>query len=149
MPTHARHMATLMLLAYLPLVVTAPALAQPATPDPAARQAAELWLGALAAGEYRACWDEAGEMFRAATTAQAWEEQAAAGVQQIGDNVARELAEMRAATDPPGAPPGHYIHIRYLSEFTVAGTAHETIVLVREPERGWRVIGYYVEPPDG
>lgn len=146
MRTSAPFTGPLLLLAGLALASATPALGQATVADSAAVVAAEDWLAWLAAGEYQTSWEEAGEMFRAETTPEAWAEQAAAGHLAIGDIVARELAELHAVTDPHGAPPGDYVHIRYLSEFDVAGPAMETVVLIREAERGWRVIGYFVQP---
>jgi hypothetical protein len=145
----ARCAGTLLLLAGLPLGSARPGLAQPAVADPAAPGAAMTWMASLAAGEYQTSWEEAGEMFRASTTFEAWAQQAATAQRQIGDVLSRELGELRAVTDPPGAPPGDYVHIRYRTEFTVIGMATETVVLIREEERGWRVIGYFVQaiPP--
>jgi ABC-type glycerol-3-phosphate transport system substrate-binding protein len=140
--------AALVLLLVCPSLGSAPALAaQAAAADPAAREAAEKWLTMVEAGDFQASWDEAGEMFREGTTAQAWARQAADGQQRIGDLVSRELAELHAVTDPPDAPPAEYVFLRYRSEFSVAGAAVETVVLIRETERGWRVIGYFVQPP--
>jgi hypothetical protein len=147
MRTRFRTAGLLLVLACLQLAFATPTLAQAAEADAAARNAAEVWLASLAAGEYRTSWEEAGEMFRASTTAEAWAEQAAAGHQRIGDLIGRELVELRSATDPPGVPAGDYVHIRYHSEFSVIGPAVETVIVTREAERGWRVIGYFVQPP--
>lgn len=142
------HFAALALLLACPSLGAAPALAaQAVTAEPAAREAAEKWLAMVEAGDFQASWDEAGEMFREGTTAQAWARQAADGQQRIGEVVARELAEQHAVTDPPDAPPAEYVFLRYHSQFSVAGPALETVVLIREVERGWRVIGYFVQPP--
>jgi hypothetical protein len=147
MSTIVRRPGILLLLGVLATGLATPALAQDTPPELAAREAAETWLDWLAAGEFQTTWEEAGEMFRAATTAEGWAAQAAAGHQQIGDVMGRAVAEVRTVTDPPGAPPGDYVHIRYSSDFSVIGAATETVILVREAERGWRVIGYFVQPP--
>jgi hypothetical protein len=148
MRARTRCTRALPLLACIALAFASPASAQPTVGDhPEARKAAEAWLGSLTAGDFRSSWDEAGEMFRAGTSAEAWLEQAVTGYQQIGDLVVRELAEVHAITDPPDAPPAEYVFIRFHSQFTLAGRARETVVLTYEPERGWRVIGYSVEPP--
>jgi hypothetical protein len=138
------------LMAGLLLAIVQPAVAQTdqaPSPDPAAREAAESWIATLEAGEYQTSWEEAGEMFRTTLTAEGWAEQAATVQEQIGRATSRELAELNAVTDPPGAPPGDYVHIRYHSDFAVLGSVLETVVLIREEERGWRVIGYFLQPP--
>jgi hypothetical protein len=147
MCTRFRTVGPLLVLAGLHLLFAPPALAQETEANAAAREAAEVWMASLAAGEYQSSWEEAGEMFRASTTAEAWAEQAAAGHQRIGDLVGRELVGLRAVADPPGVPAGDYVHIRYRSEFTVIGPAVETVIVTKEAERGWRVIGYFVQPP--
>jgi hypothetical protein len=148
MRTSHRYAGILLLLMCMLLFGALPATAQPTAPDTAARQAAEAWMTLVATGDFSASWDEAGELFRAGTTAADWAADADAGQRQVGDLVVRELADLLVVTDPPGAPPAEYVLLRYRSEFTLAGVATETVFLVREAERGWRVIGYFVHPAD-
>jgi hypothetical protein len=129
----------------LPLAI--PATSQVNHAGPEAREAAERWIDWLAADDFETTWEEAGELFRVGNTLEDWAVQAAAGNTQIGENLTRELLELRGVTDPPSAPPGDYVHIRYQSEFSLVGPATEIVVLMHEGERGWRVVGYFVQPP--
>jgi hypothetical protein len=138
----------LFLLACVPLLIAAAHPATTATPaDDDARTAAEAWLALMDADEYEQAWNEAGHAFQSAITAEAWTQQATAVRQQIGDVVSRERAADSQLTDPPGAPPGEYFQIQYQSEFGGVGAASEMLILINEAERGWRVVGYFVQPP--
>lgn len=117
--------------------------------DPAAREAAAAWLTLLDAGDYEATWNEAARVFQSALGADVWAQQATAVRQQVGELVSRAVTDVQEATDPPGAPPGRYINIRYESEFSEVGAAMEMVALLHEDERGWRVAGYFVQPPVG
>lgn len=136
----------IVLIALLPLLLVAAGMGS-ATTDPEASSAASVWLALIDAGEYQESWNEAALVFQQAVTGDQWVQQGAAVKQQVGDLVSREEAGMETATDPPGAPPGEYITITYSSEFTQAGAANEVVILTKEEERGWRVIGYFVQPP--
>jgi hypothetical protein len=140
--------ARLALIACLPLLVlTTPAAAQEGEPEPEA--AAETWLALLDGGEFTSSWEEAAHLFQQAVSAQDWAQQAGLVRQQVGEVVARDLVDVQQATDPDGVPPGEYANVRYDSEFGTIGKAIEVVSLVREAERGWRVAGYFVQPPAG
>jgi hypothetical protein len=111
-----------------------------------AREVAESWLALLAAEEFAASWQEAASTFQSAVTEEQWTAQAAAVRAQVGEVENRELAGSEAMTNPPGAPPGDYLQLRYRSTFQLAGEAMETVALVQDGERGWRVVGYFVQP---
>jgi len=147
MRNRIHHIVAVLSLAFVPglLSATVPGTAV----DPAATEAAESWLALLDAGEYHESWAEAGRTFQDAMTAETWAQQAASARQQVGEPVAREIAQTTPMTDPPGAPPGEYVQIQYRSEFSEVGAANEMVVVVNEADRGWRVVGYFVQPASG
>lgn len=131
-------------LALLALALAAPLAAQ--TPEErAAREVAERWLAHLDAEEYEASWAEAGRIFQRAVSEAQWVQQATALRQQVGGIEEREYLASESATDPQGAPPGDYVNVQYRSRFGTVGQATEVVVLVREAERGWRVVGYFLQ----
>jgi hypothetical protein len=111
-----------------------------------AREAAEDWLALIDAEDYAASWEAAARSFQSAVTAETWAAQLAAGRAQVGAAEERELAHTQPLTDPPGAPPGEYVQLRYDSTFGGAGRVTENVVLVRDGDRGWRVAGYFIQP---
>jgi hypothetical protein len=142
-----RGMTRLALLAALPLALGAVAPGSTSAQEPEA--AAEAWLALMDADDFVASWNEAAELFQGATTADEWAAQGAAVREQLGSVVSREIAEVQQLTDPPGAPEGEYYNIRYNSEYSSMGAAMEVVALVHEADRGWRVVGYVVQPPAG
>lgn len=114
--------------------------------DDEARAAAGAWLALIDAGEYEASWAEAATTFQQSVTAGAWAAQAAAARRQIGDVRARSFVAVEVMRDPPGAPPGEYVRVRFDTDLTVAGTLAEMVVLVRDGDRGLRVAGYFLQP---
>jgi hypothetical protein len=46
----------------------------------------------------------------------------------------------------PNAPAGEYVVLQYRTESAVASFVTETVVMVRDGARGWRVVGYTVRP---
>lgn len=111
-----------------------------------AAEAAEEWLALVDAEDYGASWAEASRSFQSAVTAETWAAQLTAGRAQVGAVEERELAHTQPMTDPPGAPAGEYVQLRYDSAFGGVGRVTEHVVLVRDGERGWRVAGYFIQP---
>lgn len=136
----------LSLMVLIPAAVAAPSSALPTSPEEEAQAAAEAWLALLDAGDYEASWSEASMMFQGAVTAEAWAEQMGAVRAQVGEVESRELVVAEAVTDPPGAPAGEYVQLRYQSAFGSAGRLAEVVAAVYEEDRGWRVAGYIVQP---
>jgi hypothetical protein len=112
-----------------------------------AREAAEAWLALVDAEDYARSWEDAATAFKATVTLKQWQAQMSAGRRQVGAVEQRKAAQAQAVTDPPGAPAGEYIQLRYDSTFSVLGHASEHVVLVRDGDRGWRIAGYFLRPP--
>ncbi len=144
MRDHNYYTGIALLLLALPAILVGASTATPAETE--ATEAAESWLALLDAREFHESWAEAGETFQDAFTAEAWAEQAAGTRQQLGEVVSREVTATTPLTDPPGAPPGSYVQVQYRSEFSEIGPANEMVVVVDESARGWRVVGYFVQP---
>jgi hypothetical protein len=112
-----------------------------------ARQAAETWLALIDGNDFAKSWQDASRAFKDVVDEEQWVAQMTAGRQQTGTLSERELARSQAVTDPPGAPAGEYVQLQYDSRFSVLGPVSEHVVLVRDGDRGWRVAGYYLRPP--
>jgi hypothetical protein len=145
----SRWLGTLLLLISLPGLLAASTPTQGPNADPEAWRAAAAWLVLIDSREYEASWQQAGRAFQNGISAQAWARQAAAIREQIGDPEARELIDTHTVTDPPDMPAGEYLRIRYEFRCSRAARIGETVFLVREADRGWRVAGYFVQPRAG
>jgi hypothetical protein len=110
------------------------------------REAAMSWLALVDAEEYQASWQATATAFQAAEPAQSWSARLTAGRAQIGAVEKRELVYSQAMTDPPGAPAGEYVQLGFRSTFSGAGDLVESVVLVLDGDRGWRVAGYFIQP---
>jgi hypothetical protein len=138
---------TLATAALLVLGAGSAAAADPAVPpqdDP--QQAAEAWLALVDAGDYAGSWDEAAEMFKAQVPQEQWVDQMTQVRAPAGAVESRELSGSDPMSDPPGAPAGEYVQLRFRSTFAQFGAANEVVVVYADGDRGWRVAGYFVQP---
>jgi hypothetical protein len=150
MRTRFRSFRPLLLLPVLAVLLAVAGLGAPTVgiQDPEARRAAQAWIALVDAGQYQQSWTEAGRLFQRTTTADAWARDAATIRQRTGSSLRRELITDTDVTDPPGVPAGEYFRIRYETE-CASGIIRETVLLVQEAGRGWRVVRYDVEPTRG
>jgi hypothetical protein len=117
------------------------------SPQEEALEAARSWVALVDSEEYRESWDEAARSFQASVTPEAWSAQLSAGRAQVGAVEERGDPRVEAMVDPPGAPPGEYVQVIFRSRYSGAGYLMENVVLTREEDRGWRVVGYFIQPP--
>lgn len=111
-----------------------------------AAAAAEAWLRLLDEGRYRETWERAAPLFRAALTAGQWEAAVRPVRQEVGALVERQLLRAAPRSSLPNAPPGEYMMVEFDSAFENVARAVETVVLRREGEDGWKVVGSFVRP---
>ena len=142
MKTHMRRALPGLALAALFLI---PSFAAAQEGDDSRVTIAKQWLLLVDAGEYSQSWEEAGEAFKGAVTREIWEQQLTAVRSPMGAVVSRELGSTQPLTDPPSAPPGEYLVIRFSASFEGQATVTETVVLAQEGEDDWKVAGYFVQ----
>ena len=140
--------ALVTLMASVRLVTASPQSAQGDSAEAvkAAEVGAKAWLALVDKGEFAASWDEASTNFKIAVTKDAWEKavrQARAPYDPMG---ARErlLAEFR--TELPNSPPGRYVVFQYRTAAAGGKRALETVIMVADGERGWRLAGAFIRP---
>ena len=112
----------------------------------AAEVAAKAWLAVVDKGELGASWDEASTNFKIAVTKDAWEKalrQVRAPFEPMGTRE-RLLAEFR--TELPNSPPGRYVVFQYRTAAAGGKRALETVIMVADGERGWRLAGAFIRP---
>lgn len=132
-----------------PVAVGASRDGAPPLQDPEIWRAAGTWLTLLDSHDYAASWREASRVFQSATSADRWARQATALGERSGQPTSRELLDSREVIDPTGVPAGSYVRLRFECRCTRADTVRETILMVDEGRRGWRVASYVAEPVAG
>lgn len=112
--------------------------------EQAASAVAGEWLALVDSGAYRASWEQASSLFRAAVDAAQWEETVTAARVPFGAFVSRELMSASYTTSLPGAPEGEYVVIQYRAVYENRPSAVETVTPMRE-DGAWRVSGYFIK----
>lgn len=131
-------------LAAAALFAAAPiAQAQDARGVDAQRQARD-WLALTDRSDGPGSWAGAGRKFRDAITADRWIESLAAVRSPRGALVQRAVVSTRFEKSFPGAPDGDYAIVLFRTAFANRAESGETLVLEREPDGVWRVVGYSV-----
>ncbi len=121
----------------------------------AATQEGTQWLGALDGHRYTDSWTEAAAVMKEGRTQDDWVREIGTSREVFGKAVMRELKHAEYSTSVRGAPEGKYVTASYLTQFSNAPPAIETVLMVLE-EGYWRIGGYSIErapapetPPSG
>jgi len=131
-------------LAAAALFAAAPiAQAQDARSVEAQRQARD-WLALTDRADGPGSWAAAGRKFRDAITADRWTASLAVVRSPLGALVQRAVVSTRFEKSLAGAPDGDYAIVLFRTAFANHAGAGETLVLEREPDGAWRVVGYTV-----
>ncbi len=109
-----------------------------------AEEAALAWLATVDEGNYGGSWDEAARFFKGQVSRSRWQDGARAARGPQGALDSRNVRSSQYETELPGAPEGEYVVVQYDSSFANNRSAIETISLVLDGDRGWRVTGYLV-----
>jgi hypothetical protein len=160
-----RSLRTLRLCActLLATVLAAPALAQtqpapkaapknaaPAAestdPDVAlAKKAALDWLALVDAFKFDATWDEAATSFQKAQNKADWVKGLGGARPTMGKLVGRTFLNHEIRTNLPNLPAGKYITIRFTSGFEKHKNGSESVTLVKDGTRGYRMMSYLLK----
>lgn len=107
----------------------------------AARKVADKWLAQLDTGDYAGAWEQTAQAFRTAVPKAQWQEGVGAGRKALGALKDRKGLEAGVRDNLKGGPPGEYVTIVYLSQFTNRPEVREIVTMYLESGR-WRVIGF-------
>ena len=118
-------------------------LAAPEGNSPA-QAAATDWLRRIDGGEYAASWQTAADMFKAAISAQAWEQAVQSARGPLGASRHRTETSARFTKSLPGVPDGRYVVIQFKSVFEKKADLIETVTVAQDTDGVWRVAGYFV-----
>lgn len=133
-------------IASLLVFCACPAIVSATTETIAAAQAAARdWLTKLDASDYSGTWEVAASMFKAAVSAQAW--------QQASQSVRAPLGAIRSRTETsatftrslPGVPDGQYVVIQFDTTFENKAKTVETVTVALDRDGAWRVAGYFIK----
>ena len=128
----------LLLLAACPFAVAQ------SLPEAAAEQADHEWLQWIDRAEYNDAFQHAAKAMQSGTEAEF-----ARAISQtrapLGPLASRKLRGAKETTTLPGAPDGQYVVTQYDSSFAHKRSAVETVIAVEEPDKVWRVTGYFIK----
>jgi tetratricopeptide (TPR) repeat protein len=101
------------------------------------------WLKNIDTGKYGQSWEEMAEMAKSAVSKEQWI-QAADPLKALGRFKSRKRISADYTTTLPGAPDGQYVILKYQAVYEKKSKASETVTLVKEKDRQWRVSGCFV-----
>jgi len=124
-----------------------PAAASTATdPDVAlAKKAALAWLALADAGKFEATWDEAATSFQKAQAKADWAKGLGGARPTMGKLVTRTFLNHEIRMNLPDLPPGKYITVRFNSVFEKHKDGAESVTLIRDGNRGFRMMSYFLK----
>lgn len=107
--------------------------------------AGKQWLSLCDQTKYGESWEMAATYFKNAVKKEQWEQMAAAVRKPLGQVGKRDVKSQSYQTSVPGAPDGEYVIIQFSTVFENKKEATETVTLMMDQDRGWRVSGYFVK----
>ena len=139
------HIVLALLLSYI--ITTDISLnATPALAEPAPEVAiAQDWLTQVDAHHYAASWTSASQHFRNMITQTQWEQSLNTYRAPLGTLVSRTNPATQRTKTMPGLPDGDYAGITFRSSFSKKANTIETVVLIKDTDRQWRVLGYTIK----
>ncbi|AHF93459.1 serine/threonine protein kinase [Opitutaceae bacterium TAV5] len=136
------------LLAGLPRATSSSGRQNPPEHQPVstAVERARVWLQLIDAGpeHYAQSWRDASSGFRTAVGETEWVFTLKAGRPSLGSVVSRRLISSQETHTLPGAPDGHYVVMRFSTDFSRQKAAIETVTFTEESDGVWRATGYYI-----
>jgi len=111
----------------------------------AAKKAALAWLTLADAGKFEETWVEAASMFQKKQTKAAWAKGLGGARPTMGKIVTRTYLNHEIRTVLPELPPGKYITVRFVSVFEKHKDGAESVTLVKDGTRGFRMMSYFLK----
>ena len=118
-----------------------------ADPDPThpTVSAAKEWLALADELDYQETWSEASSLMRAEVSQPEWAENLRNIRGPLGSLEKRKLVTVSFHGTLPDAPDGEYVTLRFASSFEHRESTGEIVVVAKEQDSTWRVIGYFFE----
>ena len=133
------------LLSCLSLIVCSQTLLADEAAEKEAQAAAKQWLALVDQGQYAESWGTASSYFKNAVPEMQWLQSMKGARQPLGKMISRRLKSATFTTSLPGTPDGQYVVIQYATSFENKASAIETVTPMRDPDRQWRVSGYFIK----
>lgn len=115
-------------------------------PDVAlAKKAALEWLALADAGKFEETWEEAASSFQKAQTKAAWAKGLGGARPTMGKLITRTYLNHEIRTALPNLPPGKYITVRFNSVFEKHKDGAESVTLIKDGTRGFRMMSYFLK----
>lgn len=145
-------------IAFVLLVLAAPALAQGAVQQPPATGAvgpataltpspddrAKQWLGLIDDQNYPDAYKQMGPEAQGKITASAWSEKLGGTRGPLGAMATRSIKSIKLSNTLPGMRDGQYATVQFNSSFAHKAQATETVVLASD-KGAWSVVGYFIK----
>jgi hypothetical protein len=113
--------------------------------EKAALAAAQSWLKLVDSRKYAESWKEAASLFKKAVTQEQWAQAAEKVRSPLGAVSSRKKTNSMYAKNPTGAPEGEYVTIQFETTFAQKKDAIETVMLMLDTDKKWRVSGYFIK----
>lgn len=111
-----------------------------------ATAAASEFLALVDAGKFDQSWQVSAHVMKEKITQADWNKHLAASRQRTGAIVARQEPELSYATmAADSTAKGEYIVLLYSSDFGQVKDLSETITVMLEEDKVWRVAGYFIQ----
>jgi len=110
----------------------------------AGNAASETWLKLIDAGKYGESWKAAGSVFKKAVSEEQWAKSLDGLRKPFGETVSRKRKSLKEMQSLPGVPDGEYMMIEFETNFSQKKDSIETVVLGKEDDGAWRVIGFFI-----
>ena len=107
--------------------------------------AAEAWLVLADKLDYQESWSEASSLMRAEVSQTEWAKTLDNIRGPLGSLEKRKLVTVSFHPTLPDAPDGEYVTLRFASSFESMESAVEIVVVAKEQDSTWRVIGYFFQ----
>ena len=107
--------------------------------------AGQQWISLCDQAKYAESWDLASTYFKNAVKKEQWEQMAAAVRKPLGKVQKRDVKSQNYQTTAPGAPDGEYVIVQFNTVFENKKEATETVTMMIDHDRGWKVCGYFVK----
>ena len=138
---HALLILVALLIIFIPQFNERPDKAKAA----AAQAAADAFLQRVDHDQFAASWESAATLLRNKVTEADWVSQLQRTREIAGPVVKRTLKSMSYSTSAKDSPDGEYILIVYDTAFKAKSDATETLTVMLDTDKTWRVAGYFIK----
>lgn len=107
--------------------------------------AAEEFLVLIDAEQYAEAREVASDLLKDKIAIEVWHRQIGVMRDRVGRLTQRALDKSFLSEIAEGAPEGEYLTLKYMSFFEQQSEASETVILTREKDGEWRVVGYFIK----